>query len=88
MIISRYVLWKLRTTQATNLEVTIVNTGIGLWSNMDGYYEFDESGQGKQVAFTVTFTITISPGGGWRLRHGEKNVEQADERDLDPTGGV
>ena len=55
---------------------------------MDGYYEFDESGQGKQVAFTVTFTITISPGGGWRLRHGEKDVEQADERDLDSTGGV
>ena len=56
---------------------------------MDGYYEFDESGQGKQVQdFTITFTVTISPGGGWRLRHGKENIEQADERDLDPTGGV
>ena len=38
----------------------IVNTGIGLSSNMDGYYEFDESGQGKQVQ-NITITITISP---------------------------
>ena len=67
--------------------MTIVNPGIGLWSNMDGYYEFDESGQGKQVQNT-TITVTISPGGGWRVRHGEENFEQADERDLDPAGGV
>ena len=39
--------WKLRTSAVTD----IVNTGIGLSSNMDGYYEFDESGHhGKQVA--------------------------------------
>ena len=76
-------------TQATKLRVTIVNTGIGLSSNMDGYYEFDESGQGKQVNITITSTsVTISPGGGWGVRHGEEDVEQADERDLDPAGGV
>ena len=58
---------------------------------MDGYYEFDESGQGKQVSsFVVTFTtVTVSPaGGGWRVCHGEEDVEQADEGDLDPAGGV
>ena len=57
---------------------------------MDGYYEFDESGQGKQVSsFTITFTtVTISPGGGRRVCHGEETVEQADEGDLDPAGGV
>ena len=68
-----------------------MNTGIGLWSNMDGYYEFDESGQGKQVSsFTITFTTVfiVLPGGGRRVCHGEEDVEQADEGDLDPAGGV
>ena len=41
--------------------MTIVNTGIGLWSNMDGYYEFEESGQGKQVTPSASPFPSPSP---------------------------